>query len=82
MNQSGKFKGQTTITKRRRKRLRSLLFQVARPLALHNEAFRKPREHYRHRAANPPYRKAVIRRSESLTRQNLLYLRDTGVCLQ
>lgn len=53
LNQSGTFKGQTTITKRGRKRLRSLLFQVARPLALHNEAFRKLHEHYRYRATNP-----------------------------
>ena len=53
LNQSGTFKGQTTITKRGRKRLRSLLFQVARPLSCHNEAFRKLHEHYRYRATNP-----------------------------
>ncbi|MGR2782621.1 IS110 family transposase [Bacillus subtilis] len=53
MNQSGKFKGQTTITKRGRKRLRKLLYQVARPLSFHNEAFRKLHDHYRHRSTNP-----------------------------
>lgn len=41
MNQSGLlFKGKTTITKRGRRRLRSLLYQVARPLLIHNEGFK------------------------------------------
>lgn len=53
MNQSGKFKGETTITKRGRKRLRSLLYQVARPLSLHNEAFKKLHHYYRYRSDNP-----------------------------
>lgn len=53
MNQSGLFKGKTTITKRGRKRLRSLLYQVARPLSIHNEGFSKLHAYYRHRANNP-----------------------------
>ncbi len=53
MNQSGLFKGQTTITKRGRKRLRSLLYQVARPLSLHNEGFKQLHHYYRRRSDNP-----------------------------
>lgn len=53
MNQSGLFKGQTTITKRGRKRLRSLLYQVARPLSLHNEGFKQLHQYYRNRSSNP-----------------------------
>ncbi|KPH68447.1 MULTISPECIES: IS110 family transposase [Bacillaceae] len=53
MNQSGLFKGKTTITKRGRKRLRSLLYQVARPLSIHNDGFSKLHAYYRHRANNP-----------------------------
>lgn len=53
MNQSGLFKGQTTISKRGRKRLRSLLYQVARPLSLHNEGFKQLYHYYRHRPDNP-----------------------------
>ncbi|KAB8138474.1 IS110 family transposase [Gracilibacillus oryzae] len=53
MNQSGLFKGQTTITKRGRKRLRNLLYQVARPLSLHNEGFKQLHHYYRNRSNNP-----------------------------
>lgn len=53
MNQSGLFKGQTTITKRGRKRLRNLLYQVARPLSLHNEGFKQLHQYYRYRSNNP-----------------------------
>ncbi len=53
MNQSGLFKGRTTITKRGRRRLRSLLYQVARPLSLHNEGFKQLHHYYRHRPNNP-----------------------------
>ncbi|WP_343754357.1 transposase, partial [Lentibacillus halophilus] len=53
MNQSGMFKGQTTITKRGRKRLRSLLYLVARPLSLHNEGFKQLYRYYRYRSDNP-----------------------------
>nr|WP_244535691.1 IS110 family transposase [Lentibacillus halodurans] len=53
MNQSGLFKGQTTITKRGRRRLRSILYQVERPLPLHNEGFKQLDHYYRHRSDNP-----------------------------
>lgn len=53
MNQSGKFKGRTTITKRGRSRLRRILYQVAKPLALHNKGFQQLHHHYRYRSHNP-----------------------------
>jgi len=53
MNQSGLFKGKTTITKRGRKRLRSLLYKVARPLSNHNDGFSKLHAYYRNRTNNP-----------------------------
>ncbi|WP_282154397.1 IS110 family transposase [Cytobacillus gottheilii] len=53
MNQSGKHKGKTTITKRGRRRLRSILYQVARPLACHNKAFNALHNHYKNRTKNP-----------------------------
>lgn len=55
MNQYGLFKRKTTITKRGRKRLRSLLYQVARPLSIHNDGFRFSKLHayYCNRASNP-----------------------------
>lgn len=53
MNQSGRHKGQTTITKRGRRRLRALLYEVARPLARHNEGFKQLHEYYKNRLENP-----------------------------
>lgn len=53
MNQSGIFKGQTTITKRGRRRLRSLLYQVARPLSIHNAGFKQLHSYYKNRPNNP-----------------------------
>ena len=53
MNQSGLHKGRTSISKRGRRRLRSILFQVARPLSCHNEAFKQLHEYYRNRPNNP-----------------------------
>jgi transposase len=53
MNASGMHKGQTTITRRGRKRLRALLFRVAMPLAAQNEAFKKVHDYYRHRPEHP-----------------------------
>ncbi|MBH9968986.1 transposase, partial [[Bacillus] enclensis] len=53
MNQSGKHKGQTTITKRGRRRLRTILYQVARPLAFHNKGFKALHNYYKHRRNNP-----------------------------
>ncbi|MFS0865683.1 IS110 family transposase [Fredinandcohnia sp. 179-A 10B2 NHS] len=53
MNQSGKHKGKTTITKRGRRRLRSILYQVARPLAFHNVGFKALHNYYKNRSKNP-----------------------------
>lgn len=53
MNQSGTFKGQTTITKRGRRRLRSILYLAARPLSAHNEGFKQLHDYYRNRPNNP-----------------------------
>lgn len=53
MNQSGKHKGKTTITKRGRRRLRSILYQVARPLACHNVGFKALHYYYKNRRNNP-----------------------------
>ncbi len=53
MNQSGLFKGKTTITKRGRRRLRSILYQVARPLSFHNEGFKTLHTYYKNRSKNP-----------------------------
>lgn len=53
MNQSGKFKGQTTITKRGRRRLRSILYKVARPLAQNNTGFHVLYRYLRERPQNP-----------------------------
>lgn len=53
MNQSGLFKGKTTITKRGRRRLRSLLYQVALPLSIHNEGFKQLHHYYTKRSKNP-----------------------------
>lgn len=53
MNQSGLFHGQTTISKRGRRRLRCLLYQVARPLSIHNDAFKQLHHYYKNRPNNP-----------------------------
>ncbi|WP_449354007.1 IS110 family transposase [Virgibacillus natechei] len=53
MNQSGLFQGQTTISKRGRRRLRCLLYQVARPLSIHNQAFKQLHHYYKNRPNNP-----------------------------
>lgn len=53
MNQSGLHKGRTSITKRGRKRLRNILYQVAIPLAKHNTAFSQLHDYYRTRTNNP-----------------------------
>ena len=53
MNQSGLHKGRTSITKRGRKRLRNILYQVAIPLAKHNAAFSQLHDYYRTRTNNP-----------------------------
>lgn len=52
-NSSGKHKGQTTISKRGRKKLRKILYQVVLPLIRSNEEFRSIYDYYRNRIKNP-----------------------------
>ncbi|MED4952928.1 transposase, partial [Bacillus cereus] len=52
-NSSGQRKGQKHISKRGRKRLRSVLFRAMIPLIRHNEAFRELHEYYTTRSVNP-----------------------------
>ena len=51
-NSSGKHKGETTISRRGRKRLRYLLFEVAMSLVAKNPEFRKLHEYYTTRKLN------------------------------
>lgn len=51
-NSSGEHKGQTTITKRGRRKLRSLLFKVIMPLAAKNEDFKTLYKYYTTREKN------------------------------
>lgn len=52
-NSSGQHKGQTTISKRGRPRLRSLLYKVTLPLIRHNDQFKAIHEYYTKRPKNP-----------------------------
>ena len=52
-NSSGKHKGQTTISRRGRKRLRYLLFEVAMSLVAKNPEFRELHVYYTTRKRNP-----------------------------
>ena len=52
-NSSGKHKGETTISKRGRKRLRYLLFEVAMSLVSKNAEFAELHRYYTTRASNP-----------------------------
>ena len=52
-NSSGTHKGQKRISKRGRKRLRSLLFKAMLPLLRNNEAFHKLHLYYTERTVNP-----------------------------
>ena len=52
-NSSGKHKGETTITRRGRKRLRYLLFEVAMSVVSKNEEFRELHHYYTTRNKNP-----------------------------
>lgn len=52
-NNSGKHKGKTTISKRVRKRLRRILYQVILPLIQNNNEFRDIYNYYRNRIRNP-----------------------------
>lgn len=53
MNSSGKHKGQTTISKRGRRRLRRVLYQAVLPLIRSNPEFREIYEYYSNRLKNP-----------------------------
>ena len=52
-NSSGKHKGKTTISRRGRKRLRYLLFEVAMSLVAKNPEFRELHNYYTTRRLNP-----------------------------
>ena len=52
-NSSGKHKGQTSISKRGRKKLRKILFQAVLPLIRSNRAFRDVYQYYTTRIQNP-----------------------------
>src|SRR5690554_1349038 len=52
-NSSGQHKGRTTISKRGRPRLRSLLYKVTLPLICHNNEFKTLHEYYTKRSKNP-----------------------------
>lgn len=52
-NSSGKYKGRTTISKRGRKKLRKIIYQVVLPLIQSNKEFRSIYDYYRKRIKNP-----------------------------
>jgi len=57
---SGKCKGQTTISKRGRSRLRAVLFQAAMPLVAKNSEFAEIHRYYIHRSKNPLKKKQSL----------------------
>jgi transposase len=57
---SGKHKGQTTISKRGRSRLRSILFKVIMPLVAKNDEFKALHKHYTTRRENPLKKKQSL----------------------
>ncbi len=59
-NSSGKHKGQTTISKRGRSKLRSILFNAAIPLIATNPEFRELHRYYTTRANNPLKKKQSV----------------------
>ena len=59
-NSSGKHKGQTTISKRGRSKLRAVLFNAAIPLIAKNSEFRSLHEYYTTRANNPLKKKQSV----------------------
>ena len=59
-NSSGKHKGQTTISKRVRSKLRAVLFNAAIPLVAKNPEFRALHEYYTTRADNPLKKKQSL----------------------
>lgn len=59
-NSSGKHKGQTTISKRGRKRLRALLFQGIMPVVAKNTEFKELHHYYTSRSTNPLKKKQSL----------------------
>ena len=59
-NSSGKHKGATTISRRGRARLRTLLFNAAIALIGKNDAYRKLHQHYTQRSKNPLKKKQSV----------------------
>ena len=59
-NSSGKHKGQTTISKRGRSKLRAVLFNAAIPLIAKNPEFKSLHEYYTTRANNPLKKKQSV----------------------
>lgn len=59
-NSSGKKKGQTSISKRGRSRLRALLFRVMLPIVAKNAEFKAMHEYYTQRNTNPLKKKQSI----------------------
>lgn len=59
-NSSGKHKGQTTISKRGRARLRALLFRAIMPLVTKNQEFKRLHEYYTTRKSNPLKKKQSL----------------------
>lgn len=59
-NSSGDHKGQTTISKRSRKRLRALLFRAILPLVAKNEEFKEVHKYYTTRPENPLKKKQSL----------------------
>ena len=59
-NSSGKHKGKSSISKRGRRRLRSLLFQAIMPLVAKNQEFRELHAYYTTRSQNPLKKKQSL----------------------
>lgn len=59
-NSSGKHKGKTSISKRGRSRLRSLLFRVIMPLVSKNDEFKMLHKYYTNRKDNPLKKKQSL----------------------
>jgi transposase len=59
-NSSGKHKGQTTISKRGRRKLRSILFQAILPVVASNKEFQELHKYYTTRNVNPLKKKQSL----------------------
>lgn len=59
-NSSGKHKGKTTISKRGRRKLRSVLFQAILPVVANNKEFQELHKYYTTRAINPLKKKQSL----------------------